>query len=42
VVVSGSPAEVTLFLFGRAQTVDLEFDGPAESVDALRTARLGI
>lgn len=42
VVVSGDPAEITLFCFGRDQTVGLEFDGPAESVEALRSQSLGL
>ena len=42
VVVSGPPAEVVLFLYGRDQVRDLAFDGPAEAVAALRAARLGV
>ena len=42
VVVSGPPAEVVLFLYGRREVRDLAFDGPAESVAALRAARLGV
>jgi uncharacterized protein (TIGR03085 family) len=42
VVVSGLPGEVTLFLYGRAQTRDLTFDGPDESVRKLRGASLGL
>jgi uncharacterized protein (TIGR03085 family) len=41
VVVNGSVSELTLFLFGRAQTRDLDFDGPPEKVSSLRSARLG-
>jgi len=42
VVVSGPPSEVVLFLFGRAQTRDLTFEGPPASVAKLRGADLGI
>ncbi len=41
-VVSGAPAELTLFLFGRAQHTGLEFAGPAASVRALRKGDLGV
>ena len=42
VVVSGLPGEVTLFLFGRAQTRDLTFEGPDDAVRKLRGADLGL
>lgn len=42
VIVSGPPAELVLFLYGRARTRDLEFDGPQKSVARLRKARLGV
>ncbi len=41
VVVAGPPAEVVLFLFGRAQHQDLDFAGPADAVRRLRDASLG-
>lgn len=41
VVVNGSASELALFLFGRAQTRDLDFDGPPEKISTLRNARLG-
>ena len=41
VVVSGPPAEIVLFLFGRAQTQDLTFEGPGDAVRRLREASLG-
>ena len=41
VVVSGPPAEIVLFLFGRAQTQDLTFEGPDDAVRRLREASLG-
>lgn len=41
VVVSGPPAEIVLFLFGRAQTRDLTFEGPDDAVRRLREASLG-
>ena len=41
-VVSGPPAELVLFLYGRQRVVDLEFDGPEEHVTALRSASMGV
>jgi uncharacterized protein (TIGR03085 family) len=41
VVVTGPPAEVVLFLFGREYAQDLEFDGPADRVAKARGADLG-
>lgn len=41
VVVTGAVSELTMFLFGRAQTRDLDFDGPPEKISSLRNARLG-
>lgn len=42
VVVSGPPAEVVLFLFGRDYARDLSFEGPPEAVATVRGADLGI
>lgn len=42
VTIVGTPTEVTLFLFGRAQLCDLTFEGPADAVAALRGADLGL
>lgn len=42
VVVNGSVSELTMFLFGRAQTRDLDFDGPPDKISTLRNARLGL
>lgn len=42
VVVSGAPAEIALFLFGRSQHEALEFSGPESSVRALRHEDLGV
>lgn len=42
VVVSGVPAELTMFLFGREQHADLEFSGAEQSVTALHQAKLGL
>ena len=39
---SGAPAELTMFLFGRDQHTGLEFAGPAGSVRALRKGDLGV
>ena len=41
VVVSGPPGEVVLFLFGRDQVRDLEFEGPPEAVAKVREADFG-
>jgi uncharacterized protein (TIGR03085 family) len=42
VVVTGEPAELTMFLFGRAQHTGLSFEGPEAHVEALTTWNLGI
>ncbi len=42
VVVSGEPAELTMFLFGRDQHTGLKFEGPDDNVDALKTKDLGV
>ena len=41
-VVSGAPAELALFLFGREQHSGLDFAGPENAVRALRKGDLGI
>ncbi|ABL82537.1 MULTISPECIES: TIGR03085 family metal-binding protein [unclassified Nocardioides] len=41
VVIAGPVVEVVLFLFGRDQVRDLDFEGSAERVAALRSADLG-
>lgn len=41
-VVRGAPSEVVMFLYGRNQLADLEFSGPAERVEKLKQAKLGI
>ncbi|MEZ0580941.1 TIGR03085 family metal-binding protein [Nocardioides sp. MH1] len=42
VVVSGLPAELVLFVYGRGEVRDVTFEGPADRVEQLRTAKLGI
>jgi uncharacterized protein (TIGR03085 family) len=42
VVVTGDPAELIMFLFGRAQHTGLSFDGPQARVDKLTSGRLGL
>ncbi len=42
VVVTGEPAELTMFLFGRDQHTGLKFEGPQDRVDALRSGDLGV
>ena len=39
---SGAPAELALFLFGRDQHTGLEFAGPEASVRAVKKGDLGI
>jgi uncharacterized protein (TIGR03085 family) len=41
VVISGLPAELALFLYGRDQVRDLAFDGPDAAVARVRDADLG-
>ena len=40
--VTGDPAELVMFLFGRAQHTGLSFDGPQAHVDKLTSGRLGL
>ena len=42
VVVTGPPAELTMFLFGRDQHSGLTFEGPQDHVDRLTSKPLGI
>lgn len=42
VEVTGLPSELVLFVYGRSQTHDLRFEGPADRVSTLRRASLGI
>jgi uncharacterized protein (TIGR03085 family) len=42
VVVTGTPAEITMLLFGREQYAGLEFDGPEASVKKLTSTDLGL
>lgn len=42
VTVTGLPSELTMFLYGRAQHRDLAFDGPADRIEALQRASLGL
>ncbi|KAA1417889.1 TIGR03085 family protein [Nocardioides humilatus] len=42
VVVSGLPAELVLFIYGRRQTQGITYDGPEDRVEKLRDAKLGI
>jgi len=42
VTVTGRPSELALFLYGREQVRDLEFDGPTGKVSKLRGADLGL
>jgi uncharacterized protein (TIGR03085 family) len=41
VTVTGAPAELVLFFFGRNELRDVTFDGPPESISRLREADLG-
>jgi uncharacterized protein (TIGR03085 family) len=40
--VAGPVVELVLFLFGRSEVRDLSFEGPADKVEALRSAELGV
>jgi hypothetical protein len=42
VVVTGAPAELAMFLFGRAEHAPLDFSGPEAAVRALRHEDLGV
>jgi len=42
VVIAGPPTEVLLFLFGRDQIRDVTFEGPADAVEAVRSADRGV
>ncbi len=42
VSVTGDPAELTLLLSGRQQASRVTFDGPEDTIEALRTAKFGI
>ena len=42
VVVTGTPAELAMMLFGREQYVGLQFDGPESSVKKLTSTDLGL
>lgn len=41
-LVSGAPSELAMFLHGRSQHVDLVYDGPERSVQAVRRGDLGL
>jgi uncharacterized protein (TIGR03085 family) len=40
--ISGEPGELALFLSGRQRAATVEIDGPPETAERLRTARLGM
>lgn len=42
VVLRGAPAELVLFAYGRGDHADVQFEGHADDVVALREARLGL
>lgn len=42
VTITGEPAELVMFVYGRGETRGLRFDGPDGSVAKLRSASLGI
>jgi uncharacterized protein (TIGR03085 family) len=42
VVVTGEPAELTMFLFGRDEHTGLKFEGPQAGIEALKSANLGV
>ena len=42
VTVSGSPGDVVLFLYGRASVARVEFDGPTDAVEQLKSTKFGV
>ncbi|MEU4193753.1 TIGR03085 family metal-binding protein [Kribbella sp. NPDC026611] len=42
VTVTGEPAELVLFCFGRQQVADVQLEGDAETVERLRNASFGV
>jgi uncharacterized protein (TIGR03085 family) len=42
VTVTGSPGELTVFLFGRQRVAQVDLEGEAEAVEKVRGSRLGI
>lgn len=42
VTVTGEPAELVLFCFGRQRVADVQLDGEAEAVEQLRNASFGV
>ena len=39
---TGPVVELILFLFGRSAVRDVTFEGPADKVEELRSAKLGV
>jgi len=42
VTITGEPAELVLFCFGRQRVADVEFEGDAETIERLRSASFGV
>jgi hypothetical protein len=42
VTVTGDPVELLLLAYGRMRVADVDLEGSADDVEALRTARLGV
>ena len=42
VTIFGRPSELALFVFGRTQVSDLTFEGPEDSIAAVRATNLGV
>ena len=40
--VTGEPGELLLYLFGRRAVAEVDVEGPADAVELLRTARIGL
>ncbi len=40
--IAGPPGELLLYLFGRQEAAQVEVDGPAAAVEAVRRARFGM
>ena len=42
VTISGSAGDIVLFLYGRSSVARLEFDGPADAIESLKSTKFGV
>jgi len=42
VTISGSVGDIVLFLYGRSSVARLEFDGPADAIESLKSTKFGV